>query len=157
MNSKLIFIFIALFAINNCWEVLPAEELNLKFLAAENEDKGRVYTKLNCEDSYPFLNSRAKVNPTTVVKGDKISLKIVGQSNKPLTIKNIHVVAKLNDIPSFDDTRQINKDIDAGSNFVYSYEVNVPTFIPEGKFDIQIFLQDASDTNIACFNAWFSY
>ena len=156
MNTKLI-VFIALFALSHCWEVLPAEELNLKFLAAEDEEKGKLFSKLNCADDYPFLNTRAKINPTTVVKGDTISLKVVGQSSKPISIRNMVVSADMNGTQAFEEKQDINKDIDAGSNFVYQYKVNVPTFIPEGKFNILIKLQDNSGADVSCFNAWFGY
>lgn len=139
---------------------LPEEiiEEEPKTFLQVGEDKGKIIIVPNCEGNNTFINNKTKVFPLVVTKGEKINIKVQGKSGVEIALSKITVVASLNGTQAFTDTKSMEgQKVAATQDFVYDYETTVPTFIPEGRFDIKIYLVNTAGDKVSCLDAYFDF
>lgn len=162
MKQYLILALVLLYSVNCELNYLPEtfdEEVEKTFLQQVNltEEKGKVVIVLNCDDSdNSFTNSKTKVNPIIVTKGETIQVKVQGTSDKDIDLSKLSVVASLNGVEAFNDSKSLEgSKIVANQPFTYDYQTTVPTFIPEGRFDIKMFILNTEGKKVSCLDAYF--
>ena len=50
-----------------------------------------------------------------------------------------------------------NVDLNPGQSFVYDYDASVPTFVPQGHFDVKLILVDEANNDLSCLSAVFDF
>lgn len=160
MKSTFILVLLALFTVSSCQLAYLPEE-PVKFLSQEHlvgAAPGEIVIESNCMENAPFVNGRTKVNPVKVTKGVPINIKVQGQATlKDIQFKEIVVAATLNGDHAYDEKKELKEVAKAGQNFVYSYTAGVPSFIPEGKFEITLNLVDDKGEKVSCLKAEFEF
>jgi len=158
MSGKFFVLTILLLAVAaNCeFDYAPAETNELKFLGGK-PDPGVISIEENCANGAVFVNTRTKVSPQKITRGQTIDIKIIGQSKKDLQADHIQVIAKLNGVESFKETKPFKQEVKPGVNTMYEYSTAVPTFIPEGTFEIFVYIVDNQGNNDSCLKASFDF
>lgn len=119
---------------------------------------GDITITVDCEGGYKFKHSRYKVSPTTVQKGKPINIVALGNLLEQATITGIKVVAYLNGVESFTDSKSYTQiTLPAGAPYTYTYNVNVPSFVPTGTFEANLYLVNDQSKTISCLKASFEY
>lgn len=158
MRTYVILISILLVTLIRCEIVYLPEEvklLNQNFLQKANP--GDITITLNCQDQSEFVNAKAKTDPQQVTKGQPINVKILGNSKVDEHIIRLEVAAFLDGQQVFTDKADKNDNIKTGEDYVYSYTTAVPTFVPQGIFEIRLNLINDKSTAISCLKATFQF
>lgn len=118
--------------------------------------KGEVNFILDCESNLPTKHLRAIAKPEVVEKGKPINLKAQIQALSKIHIDDVLVIGKFNGVESFKDVKKLNDDVAEDDKYMYTYDTNVPEFIPAGTFEIFIYLR-LGDKHLSCLKAYFSF
>lgn len=155
-KNLFIITIITFFVIVNCkYDILPTDEL--KFLGEKVAGPGDVQIIENCDNNPAFVNTRTKVTPMKIEKGGSIDIKVVGQDSKQDKMQKIEVVAFLNGVQSFTDIRPFTDDVKPGANVLYEYTTQIPSFIPQGRFEIYLRLVNKDNEKVSCLKAYFDF
>ena len=128
-----------------------------KFLDVEVDEGGAPITTEVCMEETKFKILKAVINPTEIIKGSDINIKVQGTALEDLVMKNLNLVTKYNGAEIFTDNKdQGGKAVPTGSKFVYSYTASVPTCTPAGEWDIYLNLQNDADEVVSCLKAHFT-
>eukprot|EP00340_Litonotus_pictus_P006906 CAMPEP_0170514258 /NCGR_PEP_ID=MMETSP0209-20121228/822_1 /TAXON_ID=665100 ORGANISM="Litonotus pictus, Strain P1" /NCGR_SAMPLE_ID=MMETSP0209 /ASSEMBLY_ACC=CAM_ASM_000301 /LENGTH=162 /DNA_ID=CAMNT_0010798277 /DNA_START=9 /DNA_END=497 /DNA_ORIENTATION=+ len=162
MRTGLIFLTLAVFASVSCdFDIVPNQELQpaqtLKFLGNSAGGPGEVTIELNCSDESTLINTDARCDPAVVTKGVDITLYAKTIASEDIQLSKIHVQANLNGSPAFSDEKDQTDLIKAGEEFSYRYSTTVPSFIPQGVFDITLNLVDATGKKVSCIGFKFDF
>ena len=146
--------FIALSILLLC--VFQVNTHELKFLD-DKVNPGQVIIKENCSETAEFQNLRTKVTPDTITKGGVMNIKVMGKSSKNEEIDYLQISCKLNGKDAYSDKKSLKQKANAGQSFIYEYDQSVPTFIPEGKFEVYLYLVNTNGETVSCLNAYFEF
>lgn len=147
------FMFLTLILIAFC------SSLELKFLNNNLSDPqpGELVWTQDCETGSPFEHKKIKATPNIVSKGESMNLKAAVQSDSPQSVRGVLLVAYLNGVQSFTQSKQLNDEVEAGEMYIYSFDVTVPSFIPTGSFDFYFFLVDGEEKHLSCLKGHFYF
>jgi len=93
---------------------------------------GNPVTTKDCLASSIFKVSKINLNPTELIKGQNIHIKVIGAMMQDEVVSKLHIEA-----------------------FYYEYEVGIPTFVPAGHWDIYIYVLNDKGEKLNCLQALF--
>lgn len=112
----------------------------------------------NCLKDSIFTNAKVRVKPEAIPKGGKSDIKVRGQSSKDINIKHLNIVCYLNNEKAYEmNSDKVEPKASSGQNYDYSYSAGIPTFVPEGHYDITLSLVDDTDTKVSCMKLSFDF
>ena len=128
-----------------------------QFLDQEVNGEGVPITTEICMEETKFKILKTAINPSEIIKGQDINIKVQGQALVDLTMKNLNLVTKYNGADIFTDNKdQGGKAVPTGDKFQYQYTASVPTFTPAGEWDIYLKLENDDDEVVSCLKAHFT-
>jgi hypothetical protein len=128
----------------------------MKFLAdAKMMTDGSPVSVEPCEDTGLFKITRMTVDPTEIVKGQSIRIKVLGVFLQDVTISKLHLDTLYNGGVIFTDNVDKGNTPQKKGTYAYDYEASVPTFVPSGKWEILINLLNDKEEKLSCVKATF--
>lgn len=134
-----------------------AQSNSFTFLENSELQPGEISFKKDCEPNLPLTHLAVKANPSKVEKGKPITFKGKVYANTDVKTSKILVKAKFNDVDSFEQEKALENTTKAHFSFVYSFDVQVPSFVPQGKYNIMLYIVDEKGDHLSCLNALFEF
>ena len=158
MNSiKTFILFLAITTIFCHFELENSYDEEGDFLKMLTTQGGSPVELSSCLDNPTFIILNKKVDPTEIMKGQSIKIKVLGQMKEQTTVQKLHLVTLYNDGVIFEDNvDKKNEVVPKGGKYIYEYEASVPTFTPAGEWNIYLYLVNSENVNVSCLKAHFS-
>ena len=126
----------------------------LNFLA--DVKGGAPITTENCLDTSIFKSIKITVDPTEIIKGQSIRIKVVGVMLSDQIVNKLHLDTFYNGAVIYtQDVDKKNVLVKKG-NYGFDYEAAVPTFTPSGKWEIFVYLLNDKQEKLSCLKALFT-
>jgi hypothetical protein len=110
----------------------------------------------SCQDKPIFQSTKITVDPTEIIKGQNISIKVVGVMLSDQVVNKLHLDTYYNGSVIYTaDVDKKNAPVKKGP-YGYNYEASVPTFTPSGKWEIFIYLLNDKQEKLSCQKATFN-
>lgn len=110
-----------------------------------------------CDDDkgiFTMDDSTAAV-PDPLVKGQSVSLNLVGALDEGVDVDHIHVQAKWNGVSLYTHDDPLGKHFD--DTITYSFSWDVPSYAPGGKYDVTLTGIEKDSSKMFCVNAKFTF
>lgn len=127
------------------------------FLKMLQTDGGAPVSLSDCMDNPVYIITNKKVDPTEIIKGQSIKIKVAGVMKEEVHVQKLHLDTYYNGGVIYqDNVDKQNQLVAKSGRFIYEYEASVPTFTPSGKWEIFIYLVNSENVNISCLKAEFT-
>jgi hypothetical protein len=115
---------------------------------------GNPVTTQDCLPASIFKVSKINLNPTELIKGQNIHIKVIGAMMQDEVVSKLHIDAFLNGSSIYNQDVVKNQEVKKGL-WYYEYEVGIPTFVPAGHWDIYIYVLNDKGEKLNCLQALF--
>ena len=125
------------------------------FLQPMSESYGAPVKITNCDPKSPFKYTSVKVEPKSgIARGGDISIRVSGYVSGTLYFKKLHIDTYHNGNMIYNSAKEMNQEV-TDKKWYYDHSESIPTFVPEGKWRIQLILKGKNNESLSCVEATF--
>ena len=121
------------------------------------KDSGAI-TWGNCDSETPsfhFDKDSTQVTPNPLTKGSTIQFDLIGSMDKSTEVDNLHVHVDWNGSSLYDEDDKDGQTYD--SDYEFKMHWDVPSYAPDGTYAIKLTGTNASNGEVVCVQASFTF